>query len=248
MWRSGPEEILLACSRDVLPPTLKRLSMFVLRAKCKLSDASAELQLCGLTGPAAAQWLGSEAPSSAWRTASAAGGHALRLPDVDGLERYLWCAPRELPAPDLPGLPQEAWSWLDVRSGIARITAATVERFVPQMVNFELVAGVNFRKGCYPGQEVVARSQYRGTIKRRSFLFETDVQAHPGQEVFQENDDPSQPAGMVVNAASFGGRHAALVEVKLAALDGPRLCLGAPGGATLQRVPLPYDVPLEATA
>ncbi|HET9643996.1 MAG TPA: folate-binding protein, partial [Burkholderiaceae bacterium] len=170
VWRSGPEEILLACSADVLPATLKRLSMFVLRTKCKLTDASAELQLWGLAGPPATQWLGSAAPSSPWRTASAGAGHAVRLSDVNGLGRYLWCAPRGLPAPELPVLAEQAWAWLEVHSGIARITSGTTERFVPQMVNFELVAGVNFRKGCYPGQEIVARSQYRGTIKRRSFL------------------------------------------------------------------------------
>ncbi|HET9645587.1 MAG TPA: folate-binding protein, partial [Burkholderiaceae bacterium] len=80
------------------------------------------------------------------------------------------------------------------------------------------------------------------------FLFEADAPASPGQEVFQENDDPSQPAGMVVNAASFDGRHAALVEVKLAAPEGTDLRLGSPGGAMLRRLALPYDVPVEDAA
>ena len=69
----------------------------------------------------------------------------------------------------------DTWNWLEVESGIVSVEAATVDRFVPQMVNFELVGGVDFQKGCYPGQEVVARSQYRGTTKRRTLLFDCDV-------------------------------------------------------------------------
>jgi folate-binding protein YgfZ len=120
---------------------------------------------------------------------------------------------------------------------------ATVEQFVPQMVNLELVGGVSFQKGCYPGQEIVARSQYRGTVKRRAMLFELDAPAQPGQEVFAA-DDPAQPAGMVVNAATLDG-HAALVELKLAQA-GAALHLQAADGASLRRRPLPYTLPAEA--
>ena len=115
------------------------------------------------------------------------------------------------------------------------------------MVNFELVGGVNFQKGCYPGQEVVARSQYRGTIKRRAFVFACDSAARPGQEVFH-SADAEQPAGMVVNAASLAGAHRVLVEVKLAALEDGSLHLGAAGGPLLERVAQPYAVPIEAAA
>jgi folate-binding Fe-S cluster repair protein YgfZ len=113
------------------------------------------------------------------------------------------------------------------------------------MINLELLGGVSFQKGCYPGQEVVARSQYRGTLKRRGFLFEAGAAARPAQEIFH-SADPGQPAGMVVNAASFGGRHAALVELKIAARDDGSLHLGSPDGALLQPQPMPYPVPLEA--
>jgi folate-binding Fe-S cluster repair protein YgfZ len=116
------------------------------------------------------------------------------------------------------------------------------------MLNYELVGGVDFQKGCYPGQEIVARSQYRGTIKRRMFLFEVGGEASAGQEVFH-SADPAQPAGMVVNAAPMtGGRSAALVEVKLAMLEAGSLHLGAAGGPPLARGELPYDVPLEAAS
>jgi folate-binding protein YgfZ len=169
----------------------------------------------------------------------------LRLPDAAGTSRWLLASPAGDEPPPLPALPLAQWQWLEVASGVPTIVGATVEQFVPQMVNLELVGGVHFQKGCYPGQEVVARSQYRGTLKRRAFLFQADAAAAPGQEVFAD-DDPSQPAGMVANAASVDGwGHLALVELKLAALGRP-LHLGAPGGPALHRTELPYAVPLEA--
>jgi len=247
VWRAAGDEFLLACSADVLPATLKRLSMFVLRAKCKLSDASATLALHGLAGPAATAWLGPNAPASVWQRSDVLGGHAIRLPDAAGLARYLLALPNGSASPPLPALAPDAWRWLEVGSGMARIVAATVEQFVPQMVNFELVGGVNFQKGCYPGQEVVARSQYRGTIKRRAFVFACDSAARPGQEVFH-SADADQPAGMVVNAASLAGAHRALVEIKLAALEDGSLHLGAAAGPLLERVAQPYAVPIEAAA
>jgi hypothetical protein len=119
------------------------------------------------------------------------------------------------------------------------------------MVNLEVVGGVNFQKGCYPGQEVVARSQYRGTLKRRSFLFEaeTEAEAAPGAEVYAAAD-PGQPAGMVAAAAPVPGRpglSSLLVETKLAALEGEApLHLGSADGAPLRRTALPYALPAEA--
>jgi len=244
VWRRGVDELLLAGSADVLPATLKRLSMFVLRAKCKLSDASASVALYGLAGDAATGWLGDVAPRLPWQRETIDRAQVIRLPDAAGQARYLWAAPADEPPPALPALEPEAWAWLEVMSAVPRIVAATVEQLVPQMVNLELVGGVNFQKGCYPGQEVVARSQYRGTLKRRTFLFELDAPAQPGQEVFAA-DDPAQPAGLVVNAASSDGRHAALVEAKLAALDAG-LHLGSAEGPLLRRTSLPYTLPLDA--
>jgi folate-binding protein YgfZ len=248
VWRAADDELLLACSADLLPGVLKRLSMFVLRAKCKLSDATAELALFGLAGEAARAWLGDAAPRAAWSAVAVGTAQAVRLPDVAGKPRYLWCAPAAEAAPPLPPLPLDAWSWLEVQSGVPTIVSATAEQFVPQMVNLELVGGVNFQKGCYPGQEIVARSQYRGTIKRRAFLFGADAPPHAGQEVFA-SADASQPAGMVANAASFEGAHAALVELKLSVqAEGGALHLGAPGGPLLHRRDLPYELPADGAA
>ncbi|HWH84622.1 MAG TPA: folate-binding protein [Burkholderiaceae bacterium] len=245
-WRSG-DDWLLACDAGVLAATLKRLSMFVLRAQCRLTDASAEHALLGLAGPSARPFVEHLAP---WATEPVAGGTVVRLPDVDAVPRALLVLDAGAVRPSAPALSLDAWRLLEVRSGIATIEAATAEQFVPQMLNYELVGGVDFAKGCYPGQEVVARSQYRGTIKRRMFLFETDALAAAGQEVFHEAD-AAQPAGMVVNAAPRAGGTgcAALVEVKLAALeDGDRLHLGAVDGALLRRIALPYAVAAESSA
>ena len=124
-------------------------------------------------------------------------------------------------------------------SGVVTIEAATVDRFVPQMVNFELVGGVDFKKGCYPGQEVVARSQYRGTTKRRTFLFDCDVDAAPGQDVFVAGDRrPSRPARSPTPRRARSGRGgSALVEVRLAALGGEPSPRRAPTARALQPAP-----------
>ena len=242
VWKATEEELLLACAASVLPATLKRLSMFVLRAQCKLSDASAELALFGGAGQAALGLLGD---TPVGKTRVVEGGTLVRLADVDGVARCLLAvAPAQAPEASMA---EAAWHLLQVRSGVPVIEAATVDQFVPQMLNYELIGGVDFQKGCYPGQEVVARSQYRGTIKRRMFLFEAEALATPGQEVFHDAD-PGQPAGMVVNAAPAQAGSVALVEVKLAALDAGWLHLGSPEGAVLRRTALPYAVPTEAAS
>lgn len=247
VWRADADTLLLACSADLLAATLKRLSMFVLRAKCKLSDASAEVALYGLAGAGAAAWLG-ETPPAAWKTQPAgasAGALAIGLPDAAGTPRWLLAQAASQPAPALPALAAEVWAWLEVQSGVARISTPTVEHFVPQMVNLEVVGGVNFQKGCYPGQEIVARSQYRGTLKRRALLFNSAAALAAGQEVFH-SADPAQPAGLVALAAPHpGGGSSALVEIKLSALEGGSLHLGAADGPALQPTALPYAIPAD---
>lgn len=245
----------LACSADVLPATLKRLSMFVLRAKAKLDDASAEVALVGLTGPSALRGQSGLGDSTlaVWSALPWHDGVLTRLPDgrAQGVDvaRYLWAGPSaQVPSvlADKPALALSSWQWLEVTSGVASIVSGTVEQFVPQMINFELVGGVNFKKGCYPGQEVVARSQYLGKLKRRAVLAQVDAPVSAGQEVFT-TEDPGQPCGMVVNAApSPTSGYAALIETKLAALSGAGLHLGAPDGPLLRLAELPYALPDDA--
>ena len=246
IWRPQPTEVLMACSADLLPAVLKRLSMFVLRAHCKLSDATADMPLWGLAGAAVVDALGDLAPGDVWAQVTIGSGAAIRLPDAvaDGssVPRLLLTG-AEPPVPGLPVLALEAWRAYEVHSGVARIVAATLEQFVPQMVNLELVDGVNFQKGCYPGQEVVARSQYRGTLKRRSVVMHCDAALTAGGEVFH-SADPEQPAGRVVLAGALPGREpVALVEVKLAALETGTLHAGAADGQRLHLGALPYAFP-----
>jgi folate-binding protein YgfZ len=215
--------VLLACSADLLAPTLKRLSMFVLRAKCKLTMPAPTWPLYGLAGTASA--LAGPPRSLLPGRSARPPASVIRLPDdVDGTPRVrCWPSPADAPAPPLPALDGRGLAAaLEARSGVPRIVAATVEQFVPQMVNLELVGGVNFQKGCYPGQEVVARSQYRGTLKRRAFGVAGRGGMAPGQEVFH-SADPQQPAGLVALAGAAQRRHQALIELKLAAA-GPAAC------------------------
>ncbi len=245
-WSPAPDEWLLACSADLLPGVLKRLSMFVLRAKCKLSDASAEWPLWGLAGDAAADWLGSEAAGADWSAHAQPQRQIVRLPaGTTDPARWLLALPADAPVPGLPALAAADWRAMEVRSGVVRVMAATADQFVPQMVNFELVGGVNFKKGCYPGQEVVARSQYRGTLKRRAWLMTAPAPMAEGQEVFHDTD-PAQPAGLVALAAPQGDGAVALVELKRALVDAAgAFHLGAADGPAMRLEPLPYPLPTD---
>jgi folate-binding protein YgfZ len=228
-------DVLLACSADLLPQVLKRLRMFVLRAKCQLSDASDALPLSGL--------VGTQVPDGTpWGLTDMNGMACIRLPDAAGLRRALVVGAG---ASDADTLPLPAWQWLEVHSGVPRIVAATSEQFVPQMINLEALDGVSFSKGCYPGQEVVARSQYRGTLKRRAYLAESDAPLAPGMEVF-DTAQPDQPAGSVVLAAAVDGQAAAaLISLKTASAEA-RLLAGGPDGVPLRLRALPYSLSAEA--
>jgi len=233
-WKVSEQEILLALPLELLPTILKRLSMFVLRAKCKLSDATADWQLWGISGAT---------PGPRWSLQRQGDTCVIELPAAGGVGLSLRAQPATAAPSELPALPIEDWHWLSLQSGLPWVQAATSEQFVPQMLNLELLGGVNFQKGCYPGQEVVARSQYRGTLKRRTYLYELqvalDAKAMPGQEIFH-SEDPGQPAGLVANAATRAGQSLILAETKIAALASGSLHLGAPDGPLLQPRELPY--------
>lgn len=248
--KRSADELWLACGADVLPATLKRLGMFVLRAKVKLSDATATLVPLGLVGSAAAAWLGADAPATTWDKTDCGDASVVRLPDAAGQPRWLWIGPTD--AADavtaaLPAVTDQVWRWLEVHSGVAQIVAAISGQLVPQMLNYELVGGVDFKKGCYPGQEIVARSQYLGKLKRRAFLLGSGSELQAGQEVVWSGD-PAQPAGMIALAAPdpAGGGWSALAELKLGATGAGSLHLGSADGTVLQLQALPYALPHEA--
>lgn len=234
----APDDVLLVCSRDILAQTLKRLSMFVMRAKAKLTDATPEFALYGLAGEAAAGYF-ADPSAPAWSRAASGEAQVIKLYPGGGQPRALWVAPDSSPAPQGPALDLALWQWGEVQSGVATLTAPIFDAFVPQMLNYESVGGVNFKKGCYPGQEVVARSQFRGTLKRRAFLVHVDGEAQAGQEVFAGAED-TQPAGIVAQAAPAPqGGFDAIVSMQTAAAQAGSLRVGA-SGAAVSVQPLPY--------
>jgi tRNA-modifying protein YgfZ len=239
-FKRSPTDILLVCSRDLLAQTLKRLSMFVMRAKAKLSDASEEFSLLGLAGDVVEKTAGSA--HAAWTKTDLNTANLIHLYPADGSPRALWIAPVGEALPAGEALSLETWQWGEVRSGIATVTLPIFEAFVPQMLNYESVGGVNFKKGCYPGQEVVARSQFRGTLKRRAYLVHCATALKAGDEVF-DSADPSQPCGIVAQAAAAPqGEFDAIVSLQTSAVDGPGLRLIQADGPTLTLLPLPYEL------
>ncbi|WP_321791085.1 folate-binding protein [Caballeronia sp. J97] len=254
MWRTA-DAVRLLIARDTQAAVQKRLSMFVLRSKAKLTDASAEVTAVGFAGDVRAALSGifDALPDGVHVKVEGPHGSLIRVPDAAHRPRFLWVGPKaEVEArlakldEKLKRAPEQMWDWLDIHAGEPRITHATVEQFVPQMVNFDILGAVNFKKGCYPGQEIVARSQYRGTIKRRTALAHVDDDAAPGAELFH-SDDPGQPCGLVVNVApAENGGADCLVEIKLAALENGSVHIGSAAGPALAFVPLPYAFPVDA--
>lgn len=259
MWRSkaedGADTVWLQLPRAIQAPLQKRLTMFVLRAKARLRDATAEepvaavLGIGGAAGEAALRGLGLglELPAAPYAKVEGAHGTVIRVADAFGAPRYLWLTSAQTAQEAFEALRGQlavggnaAWRLSSIHAGVPQVTPATQEQFVPQMVNLELLGGVNFKKGCYPGQEIVARSQYLGKLKRRMALASVDnAAARAGEEVFS-TADPDQPCGMVVNAAPNGlGGADLLVETKLAALQ-EDVRLGSSAGPALRFLPLPY--------
>ncbi len=247
--KTAPDTVLLVMSQDLLAQTLKRLSMFVMRAKVKLSDASAQWQLRGLLGASAQALMGSQ-EAAPWQSMTQDGVHAVALYPAkvgdSAIPRALWLASASHTLPAEPEISTELWQWTEVMSGVTLLSHAVFEAFVPQMLNYESVGGVNFKKGCYPGQEVVARSQFRGTLKRRTALVHSPVALVPGQEVFTPTE-PEQACGTVVLAAAHpqsDDHHQgfdALVSGTLESMQ-TEWHVGAADGATLTFMPLPYPL------
>jgi tRNA-modifying protein YgfZ len=250
IWKTA-DTIYLQLPREIQPGVQKRLQMFILRAKAKLADASDSQVALGLAGPQAAVALApwfAQLPPAPYSVIHGEAGTLIRLADADEAPRFQWVAPVQTAQQAWPQLVStlqptgaSVWRLLDIRAAIPMVVQATQEQFVPQMINFEVVGGVNFRKGCYPGQEIVARSQYLGKLKRRmlpAVVHATGVA--PGADVYASTD-PGQPCGQVVNAETSGDQTHCLVELKTAVLDeGAEIRLGSASGPLLQLSSLPY--------
>ena len=212
---------LLQLSRDLVPAVLKRLSMFVLRSKVKISDATGQWTQFGVWAPDAGEPLTARERDGTITVVIEAG-------------RSLVLAGESASAGFSPNAPAADWALAEVRAGRALIESSTQDQFVPQMVNFELAGGVDFRKGCYPGQEIVARAQYRGAVKRRMVRLR-GAALHAGQELYSD-DLPGQPSGTVVNAAG----DESLAVLQTATVEAKSPVRAQPGAAPLEILALPY--------
>jgi folate-binding protein YgfZ len=235
-WISQPNENCyhLLLSSDIAESLTKKLKMYVLRSKVTI-EVQSLLQLYGVTH------------TTKLDLADQDNYFQYELPSItfDGqiINRKIFATPRDvnISCNSDPAI----WNWLEVASGYPRVTLATSEQFVPQMINLESLHAIDFKKGCYPGQEIVARSQYRGTIKRRLQLAQTISHnpIHPGQEIFSSKE-PDQPCGLVVLAAKSPGnsdRWILQVECKLEAMNS-LMTLENLNGSPLELLPLPYSL------
>lgn len=247
LWPAA-EGFQVVLARDLAPPIAVRLRKFVLRAKVAIADRSGDFALLGLSGPAAGDALANAigvAPPSARGVARAPAATAVGMPGsrfLVAVETGAAAGAWDVLARALRPVGTPCWQWLDIRDGIPLVTAATTEAFVPQMTNLELVGGVSFQKGCYPGQEVVARTQYLGKTKRRMFRAAVPVAAAPGDPLFSE-DLGDQASGTVVAAApSPDGGFEVLAVAPVASVAGSVVHLRSLAGPPLRVLPLPYPV------
>ena len=242
------DRYLALLAADLVEPVRKRLSMFVLRAKVRIG-AAPEMVIGGVGGPRAAEAI--EMATGSVPAASTLGvrgdGGVIHLPDgrfvVVAAGAAAGDTASKLAAHATPA-GADVWAWLGVRSGVPMITGATQDLFVAQTANWDALGGLDFRKGCFTGQEVVARTQHLGRLKERLFAFRTQSDAPaPATRLYGE-PFADQAAGTVVNSArdpEGGARFLAVAQIQAA--ERGTMSIGAPDGAAAQREPLPYDVP-----
>ena len=259
------DQHLLIFPDDLAEDTLTRLKRYVLRSRVELSDERTRWVTTGYAGPGVGavlrERLGAlpERPGGLIEVAGfvvvALAGYGPRYLVLGAAESVR--ALREAAVPALGSAP--AWRVLEILSGVPVIHRATSETYLPQMLNLEALGGLSFQKGCYPGQEVIARLKYRGDIKRRMFLAgaklddaqlddtqldDTKGDGVPtaGQPLFQRLWDGPYKAGEVLAAERHQDAVALLAVIDIAASD-QSLHLGDPGGPALSLMPLPYAVP-----
>lgn len=249
LWHDRNDDLLAMLSADILPGILKKLSMYVLRSKVKLSDASGERVLIGVAGPAteaALLELGASIPFP-MQVVPFEHGQIVRLDEhrvVLAVDAEAAPAVWQKLAPKARAVGTAAWRWLEIAAGQPRIVAATQEAFVPQMANFETAAvgGVSFTKGCYPGQEIVARAQYLGKVKRRMYRARLVADAAPGTHLYAPETGEQHCGDLVSVAPSPEGGFDALVVVQASCADAGEVRVGAPNGQRLDFAALPYAV------
>ncbi|MEJ2059640.1 MAG: folate-binding protein YgfZ [Gammaproteobacteria bacterium] len=246
----------LRLPRETLETTLKRLRMYVLMSKVTLEDASDALVRIGVSGPDAETELSAVVGTLPRTVDEVVSGKTYTVIRINGphprFEVYgqLEAMTRLWDALNVHGAPVGASSWalLDILAGVPTVHPQTSEAFVPQMANLELIGGVSFKKGCYPGQEIVARMQYLGKNKRRMYRVHIGAETRPapGEEIYAK--DQGEPVGKLVDAQAHpdGGYEGLAVLLISAAETGEPLRLGTKGPA-VELGTLPYDIPAIAS-
>ncbi|MBI3045398.1 MAG: folate-binding protein YgfZ [Betaproteobacteria bacterium] len=249
LWRSE-EGLFMQLPSSLREAIQKQLARYVFRSKVKAADASGDWTLIGVAGTDAAalvQRAVGAVPQGVHEVAHARNSMVIRLPG----DRCEIVAARQVSADILDSLSDgarkadpEYWEWLDIRAGVPVILPGTQEEFVPQMVNLDLIGGVSFEKGCYPGQEIVARMHYRGTLKQRMYLASIAANGppRPGDKLYSP-DFGNQACGTIVNAArSPDGGHDVLASIQIASAAKDDVRWQSLDGPPLRFLPLPYAV------
>lgn len=239
------EVIHLQFNGELAEPIAKRLKMYVMRSKVKLDNISDDTVKLGLSGANAEHALSaffSTIPALALELSHNENGTLIRLsgplPRFEivcntNTAKRIWTELKKTCQP----AGKAAWEWLEIQAGIPDIALSTQEEFVPQMVNLDCLNGINFKKGCYTGQEIVARTHYLGKVKRRTHLLHlaTSVPAQAGMDVVTEKQEV---VGKVVRVAPApNGGYAILAEIRLDSMDAGDLFLN---GVKLELRTLPY--------
>ena len=250
LWQHG-DTTMLALSADIHAQVLKKLSMYVLRSQVRVEDASEEFSLIGVAGKAAGEVLpsaGIPQPDAPMSGTPALAPTTLEITP----EMYIVLAPaaeaadcwHALLAGGARAAGTAAWDLMQIRAGLPRISQPVQEEFVAQMVNFELIGGVSFNKGCYPGQEIVARTQYLGKLKKRMYRVKVGdaAEARAGDDLFAEQYG-EQSIGKVVLAAPLpDGGWECLAVLQTASADSGSVHFGTPDGPIVDVLPLPYSL------
>ena len=241
------DEIYLQLPVERLDVILKRMRMFVLRSKVILEDATDELVIIGLSGDCIHKLI-SQVPEGAMQQARLGDLSLMRMPGelprvqlVGPLDSILafW---RQV-APEVTLVNRDFWALQNIHEGLPSVYNSTAEAFIPQTLNLQLLNGISFTKGCFTGQEVIARMKYLGQLKRRMYLahFDTDAQPAPGDRLYSASSKSGQGAGQIVDVRPDpAGGYAALVMIQISTAEADDLQLVDEQGAKMELCEPPY--------
>jgi len=247
------DSYLLLTSKDIAEEVMKRLQMYIMRSKVtiKLMDNALLIGVCNDSQAKILDALQLAPTETHYQVSSNDSYMCMNIPSVN--TRYLIIGNQstaeqlqQLNPADVYVYSESYWQWLDIIAGLPNITSNVQEAFVPQMANMELIDGVSFSKGCYPGQEIVARLHYLGNANRRMFRIkvEQDEPINIGDDIYTQGSD--QPIGKFMSVITEADKkYSGLAVLRIEAVKQNQLAIGSPSGNSAQIMPLPYDVPMD---